>query len=469
MADFDLVVIGSGPAGEKGALHAALHGKRVAVVEREPVPGGTAANTGTLPSKTLRETALYLSGFRQRGLFGVETTLRREATVSDFLYRERRVKGMERQRILEDLKRHGVELVYGKGALEDARTVVVRREGEPERRLTADVILVATGSSPFRPPMYPFGDPRVHDSDELLELTELPNTLVVVGAGVIGCEYACMFAALGIQVTLVEPKPELLSFLDDEISALLQQRMEKLGVRMRLGRTVEAVEVPPEPRAPIRLTLKDGERLETDQVLVASGRSANTTGLGLEAVGVKLGTRGQVEVGPEYQTAVPGIYAVGDVIGFPALASTSMEQARIAVMHAFQLGEPNRIAPVLPYGIYTIPEVSMAGETEESLRARDIPYVVGRAAFSTNPRGQIIGEAHGLLKLLFRREDLRLLGVHVLGEQASELVHVGLMALMTGANARIFVETCFNYPTLSEAYKTATYDAMDKVRTPPAR
>ncbi|MFL5357625.1 Si-specific NAD(P)(+) transhydrogenase [Archangium sp.] len=462
MADFDLVVIGSGPAGEKGAVHAALHGKRVAVVEREPVPGGTAANTGTLPSKTLRETALYLSGFRQRGLYGVETTLRHEATVSDFLYRERRVKGIERERILENLKRHGVELVYGRGSLADAHTVVVRSEGEPERRLTADVILVATGSAPYRPPLYPFEDARIHDSDELLEISGLPRTLVVVGAGVIGCEYACMFAALGIQVTLVDPKAELLPFLDDELSALLRRRMESLGVRMRLGHTVEAVEVPPEPTAPIRLTLKDGEQLEVEQVLVAAGRSANTAGLGLEAVGVKLGQRGQVEVGPEYQTAVPGIYAAGDVIGFPALASTSMEQARIAVMHAFELEEPNRMAPVLPYGIYTIPEVSMAGETEESLKARDIPYVVGRAAFSTNARGQIIGESEGLLKLLFRREDLRLLGVHVLGEQASELVHVGLVALMTGASARLFVETCFNYPTLSEAYKTATYDAMER-------
>ncbi|HEX5753753.1 MAG TPA: Si-specific NAD(P)(+) transhydrogenase [Archangium sp.] len=471
MAHFDLVVIGSGPAGEKGAVHAALHGKRVAVVEREPVPGGTAANTGTIPSKTLRETSLYLSGFRQRGLYGVEAQLPHETTVSDFLYRERRVKGGERQRILEDLKRHGVELVYGQGRLADAHTVVVSRDGQPERRLTADVILVATGSSPFRPPLYPFGDPRVHDSDELLDIQRLPRALAVVGAGVIGSEYACMFAALKIPVTLIDPKAELLPFLDDEVSALLKQRMEALGVKMRLGHTVEAVEVPPDPKAPIRLTLKDGEQLEVDQVLVASGRSANTAGLGLEAVGVKLGARGQVEVGPEYQTAVPGIYAVGDVIGFPALASTSMEQARIAVMHAFGLEDlnNNKLSPVLPYGIYTIPEVSMAGETEEALRAKDISYVVGRAAFSTNARGQIIGEHHGLLKLLFRKEDLRLLGVHVLGEQASELVHVGLLALMTGASARLFVETCFNYPTLSEAYKTATYDALEKVRSLPAR
>ncbi|HSP80030.1 MAG TPA: Si-specific NAD(P)(+) transhydrogenase, partial [Myxococcaceae bacterium] len=470
MSDYDLVVIGSGPAGEKGAVHAALHGKRVVVVEREPVPGGTAANTGTLPSKTLRETALYLSGFRQRGLYGVDTRLRREATVSDFLYRERRVKELERQRITESFRRHEVELVYGTGSLEDAHTVRVRQRDGTQRRLRASIILLATGSSPYRPPLYPFGDPRVHDSDELLELHALPQRLVVVvGGGVIGCEYACMFAALGIPVTLVERRPQLLSFLDEEVSRLLLQRMEALGVQPRLGRTVEGVEVPPAMDSPLRLTLSDGERVEADQVLVASGRSANTAGLGLEALGVRLGQRGHVEVGPEFQTAVPHIYAVGDVIGFPALASISMEQARLAVMHAFGLGQPHALAPVLPYGIYTIPEVSMAGETEEALQQRGVPYVVGRARFSSNPRGQIIGESHGLLKLLFHRRTLRLLGVHVLGEHASELVHVGLMGLMTQATARLFVESCFNYPTLSESYKMAAWDALEQLRSPEGR
>jgi NAD(P) transhydrogenase len=462
MADFDLVVIGSGPAGEQGAVQAARLGKRVVVVERESVLGGTAANTGTLPSKTLRETALYLSGYRARGLYGVETSLRREATVSDFLYRERRVKEQERLRIGQNLQRHGVEVVQGVGVLADAHTVVVRREGAPERRLTTGHILIATGSTPFRPPLYPFGDPRVHDSDEILQLHELPRAMVVVGGGVIGCEYACMFAALGIPVTLVEVKKELLSFLDDEISALLGQRMEALGVRMRFGHTVDSVQVPEATSEPIRLTLSGGEVLEVDQVLVASGRSANTAGLGLEEVGVKLGPRSQVEVTPTYQTAVPHIYAVGDVIGFPALASTSMEQARLAVLHAF--GTPHRASPVLPYGIYTIPEVSMAGETEEGLRTQGIPYLAGRAPFATNPRGQIVGETHGLLKLLFHRESLKLLGVHVLGEQASELVHVGLTALVAGAGAQLFVETCFNYPTLSETYKTATYDALQQLK-----
>ncbi|MCP3097586.1 Si-specific NAD(P)(+) transhydrogenase [Myxococcus sp. K15C18031901] len=464
MADFDLVVIGSGPAGEWGAVQAALAGKRVAVVEKEPVLGGTAANTGTLPSKTLRETALHLSGLKARGLYSVETTLRHEATVSDFLYRERRVKGMERERISENLTRHGIQVVRGTGSLTDAHTVLVRHQDAPDTRLTGDVILVATGSSPYRPPLYPFGDVRVHDSDEVLEIGRLPSSLVVVGGGVIGCEYACMFAALGIPVTLVEVKPELLSFLDDEFSALLARRMEALGIRLRFGQTVEKVEVPAGCEQPIRLTLASGEEVDADQVLVASGRSANTTGLGLQELGVKLGARGQVEVGPGFQTTVPNIYAVGDVIGFPALASTSMDQARIAVEHAFDLEGPLAMAPVLPYGIYTIPEVSMAGETEEDLRRKGVPYVAGRASFSTNPRGQIIGEMHGRLKLLFHRESLKLLGVHVLGEQASELVHVGLVAMLTGSSARLFIETCFNYPTLSEAYKSATFDALDRLK-----
>ncbi|MCK8503358.1 Si-specific NAD(P)(+) transhydrogenase [Myxococcus fulvus] len=464
MRDFDLVVIGSGPAGEWGAVQAALAGKRVAVVEREPVLGGTAANTGTLPSKTLRETSLHLSGLKARGLYSVETTLRHEATVSDFLYRERRVKGMERERIAHNLERHGIQVFQGNGTLLDEHTVVVRRADADDVRLTGAFILVATGSKPYRPPLYPFGDVRVHDSDEVLEIGQLPTSLVVVGGGVIGCEYACMFAALGIPVTLVEVKKELLSFLDDEFSALLAQRMEALGIRLRFGQTVEKVDVPAACEVPIRLTLSSGEEVSADQVLVASGRSANTDGLGLSELGVKLGSRGQVEVGPGFQTAVPHIYAVGDVIGFPALASTSMDQARVAVEHAFCLGGPLAIATVLPYGIYTIPEVSTAGETEEGLRAKGIPYVAGRARFATNPRGQIIGETHGLLKLLFHRESLKLLGVHVLGEQASELVHIGLVAMLTGSTARLFLETCFNYPTLSEAYKSATFDAMDRLK-----
>lgn len=464
--DFDLVVLGSGPAGESAAVHAARLGKRVAVVEREPVLGGTATNTGTVPSKTLRETALYLSGFRSRGLYGVDLHLRREASVDDFLHRERHVKESERSRIARNLQRHRVELLQGRASLVDRHTVAVHRPGAPDLCITGEFIFIATGSRPHRPPLYPFGDPRVHDSDELLELHAMPHAMVVVGGGVIGCEYACMFSALGVPVSLVEPRGELLSFLDEELSALLARRMGELGVRLHLGASVQSVHVPPAHSEPIRLTLSSGQELETDQVLVASGRTANTDGLGLGPLGVKLGSRGQVEVGAGYQTSVPNLYAVGDVIGFPALASTSMEQARLAVQHAFGKGDGLTLSPVLPYGIYTIPEVSMAGETEEALRSRGVPYVAGRAHYSSNSRGQIIGDTQGLLKLLFHRESLKLLGVHILGEQASELVHVGLLALMSGAGAQLFSEACFNYPTLSEAYKAATDDALAQLRQP---
>lgn len=460
MPDFDLVVIGSGPAGEKGALQAALLGKRVALVEGERVLGGAAANTGTLPSKTLRETALVLSGFRNRGLYGVDLAVKREATVTDFLYRERKVKQTERARIAASLDEHQVELVQGRARFLDAHTVAVTHAGAPERRLTAGTFLVATGSTPYRPAPYAFESPRIHDSDEILCLDAMPRALVVVGGGVIGCEYACTFAALGVPVVLLEKKARVLPFLDRELNDLLVARMQALGIRLVTGHEVTHAHAPEDRARPVVLTLDDGATLETDMVLVASGRNANSRELGLEAIGVRLGKRGQIEVDAHYRTAVPHVYAVGDVIGFPALASTSQEQARIAVTHAFREGATYALSPVLPYGIYTIPEVSTAGETEESLREKGVAYVAGRARFATNARGQIIGEEYGLLKLLFRREDARLLGVHILGEQASELVHVGLLALLQGASARLFLETCFNYPTLSEAYQTAALDAL---------
>lgn len=460
MPDYDLLVIGSGPAGEKGAVQAALMGKRVALVECEPVLGGAAANTGTLPSKTLRETALHLSGFRQRGLYGLDVAVKREATVTDFLFRERQVKHIERERIARTLAQHGVEVIRGRAHLVDAHTVAVARTDLPELRVSAGTLLLATGSRPYRPPPYAFESPRIHDSDEILCLDAMPRALVVVGGGVIGCEYACMFATLGVPVVLLERKERILPFLDREIGDLLVQRMQALGIRLVTGQEVVEAEAPEDRTKPVVLTLEDGERLETDMVLVASGRNANSGGLGLEALGVKLGKRGQVEVNAHYQTALPHLYAVGDVIGFPALASTAQEQARIAVTHAFGSGATYALSRTLPYGIYTIPEVSTAGETEETLKAQQVAYVVGRAPFATNPRGQIIGETYGLMKLLFRKDDARLVGVHILGEQASELVHVGLLAILQGANARLFLETCWNYPTLSEAYQTATLDAL---------
>jgi NAD(P) transhydrogenase len=456
MPEYDLVVIGSGPAGEKGAAQAGYFRKKVAVVERLSNLGGAGANTGTLPSKTLRETSLYLSGFRQRGLYGVDMQLQARTGVRELLFRERAVAQEEQVRVAQNLRSHGADVYQGKGRLLDQHTVLVRRPGA-EERLTAEVILIATGSTPFHPPLFNFSAPGIYDSDSILLMSEVPHSLVVLGGGVIGCEYACTFAALGIPVTLVEARTPLLSFLDLEMSLRLKARMEGLGVQFRMPATVESVDV---EEGRVTVGLKGGDSIAAAALLVASGRSANTAGMGLEEAGVKLGERGRVLVDEHYQTSVPNIYAAGDCVGFPALASTSMEQARVAMAHAFNLYPKERLAPVLPYGLYTIPELSMAGETEESCKQAGIEYVVGRAAYATNARGQIIGDGGGFLKLIFRREDMKLLGVHVIGEQASELVHTGLTALLCGAGAQLFIDTCYNYPTLSELYKYATYNAM---------
>jgi len=455
MSEFDLVVIGSGPAGEKGAAQAAFFGKKVAVIERGPL-GGTVANTGTLPSKTLRETALFLSGFQKRELYGVDVDLKRDLTVKDLLFRERAVRDSERARVATNFDSHRITLLRGDARFVDANTVVVMGSDGQEQTLTAAVFLIATGSSPNRPAPYPFEEERIYDSDELVEMQELPKSLVVVGAGVIGCEYACMFAALGIQVSLLERHDSLLPFLDAEIQKVLTEEIQRLGVDLRFSTCVTSVKV----NGGVKLELDSGDALEVDAVLVAAGRIGNTQAMGLEAAGVKVDAKGRVLVNDHFQTSAAHIYAAGDVIGSPALASTSMEQSRIAMCHAFDRRFKERLAAILPYGIYTIPEVSMAGETEASLQEKKIPYVAGRTPFSRNARGEIIGEKSGLLKLLFRVPDLHLVGVHVIGEQASELVHVGLTAMLMNATADLFVETCFNFPTLSEAYKYATYDAL---------
>jgi NAD(P) transhydrogenase len=451
-AHFDLLVIGSGPAGEKGAAQAAYFGKKVALVEREPVPGGAAVNTGTLPSKTLRETALYLSGFRQRGLHGVDLTLKRELQLSDLLHRQTVVLAEERARIDENLHRHRVTRLSGEASFVDSHTVQVK-----DNRVSADVILIATGSAPNRPALFDFDDQKVYDSDEIVRVHMIPRTMAVVGGGVIGCEYACLFAALGAQVTLVESKSVLLPFLDGEFQALLEERMVSLGIAVSKPDTVESIASEGDG---VQLRLKSGRALHSDLVLVCAGRTANTAKLNLAAAGVKTGKRGQLEVDERFRTSVTHIYAAGDVVGFPALASTAMEQARIAIVDAFDLKYKTALPKVLPYGIYTIPECSMAGETEESLQAAKVPYVAGRASFGENARGRIIGEQSGRLKLLYGRENQKLLGVHLLGEGATELVHIGLTALLMGATADLFIQTCFNYPTLSEVYKYATYDAL---------
>ena len=456
-ASFDLVVIGAGPGGEAAAVTAARLGKRVAVVEKAPFVGGAAVNTGTLPSKTLRETALALSGLRSRDLYGVDLSLGRGATVDDFLRHERAVKAAHREQIRGLLARYGVALFHGAARFAGPHAVRVAGPGG-EAELRAAAVVVATGSVPVRPPGFPFEHPRVHDSDELLDLHELPRSLAVVGAGVIGAEYACMFAALGVGTHLIDGRDRLLPFLDADLSAALEAAMRRLGVRFAWGESVEACDAP--AAGDVRLRLSSGRALATDHVLICAGRESRAADLDPGAAGLEVAGKGRLAVDEHFRTGVPHIYAVGDVIGFPALASTSAEQGRAAAGHAF--GEPPAapVAPVLPTGIYTIPEVSAAGATEAELRERGVDYLVGRATFSDVARGKIIGDDTGFLKLLFRRRDRQLLGAHVIGEAASEVVHIGVMTLMVGAGADLLLRTCFNHPTLGELYKLATHDAL---------
>jgi NAD(P) transhydrogenase len=456
---YDLIVIGSGPAGEKGAAQAAYFGKKVALVEKAMFLGGAAANTGTVPSKTLRETALFLTGFRQRQLFGLDFRgLKESVTVRDFLMRERLVKETERARIQDNLKRHGVALYTGSASFQDAHTIAVKPERCPAFPIEGQIILLATGSYPYRPPAFPFHDPRVYDSDTILALHEIPQTMLVVGGGVIGCEYACIFAALGVRVTVVEKRDRLIDCLDVEIAQALRACMESMGIRFFVNDCVESVYT----ADALDVRLQSGSSLKTDTILVSSGRCGNTEELALDKVGISVGERGRVKVNEHYQTTVPHVYAAGDVIGNPALASTSMEQARVAMVHAFNLHYKENVATVLPTGIFTIPECSMVGETEETLAQQKVSYIVGKASYERNARGQIIGEQAGLLKLIFHEESMRLLGVHMIGEQATELIHVGLTALLLKAGPEIFIESCYNYPTLTEMYKYAAYDALGK-------
>ena len=456
---YDLIVIGSGPGGEKGAAQAAYFGKRVALVEKEPVFGGAAANTGTLPSKTLRETSLFLSGFKHRQLSGIHLHQAEDVTVGTFLAHERSIKDTERDRIDANLKRHDIDTYRGTASFVDANTVRVVYEGS-ECSLSAEMFLIATGSSPRLLPNIPYDDSRVYNSDTILNLGALPKAMCVVGGGVIGCEYACIFNELGAHVLLIESRDRLLGFLDEEISANLQERMEANGVEVALEEELEMVSA--EANC-ITVQTRSKTRREVDALMLSAGRTSNVSELNLEGIGVETGKRGLLLVNEHYQTNLGHIYAVGDVIGFPALASTSMEQGRVAMVHAFDLGYKSALAAVLPYGIYTIPECSMAGKSESELKDEGVPYVVGRAYYRDNARGQIIGDRHGMLKLLFElseAEHLRLVGVHVIGEQATELVHVGLSGMLTQSTEDLFIRTCYNYPTLSEMYKYAAYDAL---------
>ncbi len=458
MEHYDLIVIGSGPAGEKGAAQAAYFNKRVALIERSVNVGGAGINTGTVPSKTLREAALYYSGLQQRGLYGIDYSLKENMSVADFMHREKIVVENERHIIQNNIQRHNIVLLHGEASFKDAHTMRVT-SAENEMEITGDVILIATGSSPYHPSDIPFDGNLIFDSDTILHMNRIPKTMAVMGGGVIGTEYASIFAALGVQVMLIEPKERVLPFVDYEMIHRLQDQLKLLGLKFALGHKVTAIE-PHENH--VQLTLDKKNTIEFDIVLVASGRQSNVQALGLEQIGVQMGNRGLILVNEKYQTNVPHIYAAGDVIGFPALASTSMEQARVAMTHAFNLVYKEQMSPILPLAVYSIPEISMVGLTEDECREKGIPHLVGRSFYENNPRGQIIGDMSGMVKLVFSPSDKKLLGAHIIGEQASELIHIAAHVMLEDGPIDDFILAVYNYPTLADLYKYAAYDGLGK-------
>lgn len=459
--EYDLIVIGSGPGGQKAAIAAAKLGKKVAVVDRHDMVGGVCVNTGTIPSKTLREAVLYLTGMNQRELYGASYRVKQDITIADLLARTQHVVGREVQVVRAQLMRNHVDLVAGTGSFADPHTVIVDGKHAGDRRtLTGDYVVIATGTSPARPGHVDFDAARVLDSDEILRLEQIPSSLVVVGAGVIGIEYASMFAALGSRVTVVEQRDQMLDFCDPEIVESLKFQLRDLGVTFRFGEKVADVAVSDDATI---TTLVSGKRIPADGVMYSAGRQGMTGALALDAAGLAADERGRLVVDEYYRTEVPHIYAVGDVIGFPALAATSMDQGRLAAYHAF--GEPaNGLGALQPIGIYTIPEISYVGSTEAQLTSSSVPYEVGIARYRELARGQITGDSYGMLKLLVSTKDRKLLGVHVFGTGATDLVHIGQAVMGCGGTVDYLVDAVFNYPTLSEAYKVAALDAHNKIR-----
>ena len=459
MKQCDLVVIGTGPAGHHGAIQAAKLGKKVAVAEMKTCVGGACINTGTIPSKTLREAVLLLSGFRQWGMYGMVYEGKNRISMEDLTQRVDQVIRNEIGVFTNQFRRNGVDILAGRASFVDPHTI--RVEGsDGEVVCHAEYVLIATGTRPARNELIPIDGTDILDTDGLIRLPVLPKSLTIVGGGVIGVEYACMAVALGIGVTLVERRPRILDFVDDQIVEALSYHMRSLGVTFRLGEEVEEVHKTPDGK--VCAKLKSKKQIWSDALLYAVGRQGNTESLNLAAAGLEADQRGRLRVNENFQTPVPHIYAAGDVIGFPSLASVSMEQGRLAACHAFQ--HPASSAPELfPYGIYAIPEISFVGKTEGQLTEEDVPYEVGVANYREIARGQIIGDTTGLLKLLFHRETRRLLGVHIIGEGAAELIHIGQAVLAFEGTIDFFVNTVFNYPTLAECYKVAALAGLNRL------
>jgi NAD(P) transhydrogenase len=461
MQHYDVIVLGCGPGGERAAIQAARVGKRVAVVERQHVVGGTRVNWGTIPSKTLRESAVFVHSLTRDRLEGIRCEISNEITVDDFMYRERVVVQRELEIINESLERYRIEVFEASGRFLDPHTVALcGPDGGVQSSMTADFIVIATGSSPNRPADVPFDGESVFDSNTILHLPRIPKTMVVLGAGVIGVEFASIFAALGVEVTLLDTRDRLLPYLDREIVAILERSLARLGIALSHDERYATIERIRETPPHVRCVTKGDTVYTRDVLLYCVGRDGNTGGIGLETIGLQPNAYGLLKVNENYQTELPHVYAVGDVIGYPALASTSMEQGRQAMRHAFAIPGLTSKTEMLPFAIYAIPEVSYIGETEEELKQRGVDYLAGRANYDMNPRGQIIGDTDGILKLLFEADSLRLVGAHMIGHSASELIHIGQAFLRAGATAPQIAETLYNYPTLSDLYRHAALKAL---------
>jgi NAD(P) transhydrogenase len=464
MRHYDIVVIGTGPAGQKAAIQAAKLGKRVAAVERSSTVGGAQINTGTIPSKALREAALHLTGHSKRGLFGESYRVKRNVTIADLIAVSRQVINHELDTIRDAFDRNGIDLVWGAARFTEPQMIQVTRAGESER-ISADRFVIAVGTRPARPKHVPFDARRVFCTDDFLSLDALPRNLIVVGGGVIGCEYACIMATLGVRVTLIEGRSHVLGFLDQEITEAFHYHMRRAGMTLRLGEKVADIEVLPPSNGDgelVQATLESGKKIRAQTLLYAVGRQGVCSELGLDTIGLCHDDRERLKVDERYSTSAEHIYAVGDVIGFPALASTAMEQGRLAACHAFGV-ETHSMPELFPYGIYSVPEISMVGKTEQALTEEGIPYEAGVAQYKEIARGQLLGDDIGMLKLLIHQQNRKILGVHAIGTGATELIHVGQAVMAFGGTVDFFVHNVFNFPTLAEAYKVAALNGVNKL------
>jgi NAD(P) transhydrogenase len=463
MAHYDLLVIGTGPAGQKAAVQAAKLGKKVGLIERKEVVGGVCINTGTIPSKALREAALFFSGIPQRSIYGTPHQIKSSITIEQLTFHANHVIKNEIQVVRAQMARNRIDMIFGSASFFDSHSLRIQHRSGSIEQHTADFIVIAVGTEPSRPADIPFDNISVIDTDELLTLKRIPTSIVIVGGGVIGTEYASILAALGVPVTLIEKRSRLLEFADAEIIDMLQQQMKALGVTLYYDEEVLAIKR--EPDNSIEVCLRRAKPIRASTLMYAIGRVGATKALNLEAAGLKPDGRGRIAVNTHFQTAVPHIYAAGDVIGFPALASTSMQQGRHAACHAF--GHPDRTDnSLLPYGIYSIPQISMVGRNEEELTQAQIPYAVGIARYKEIARGLLMGDETGMLKLLFNQHTHELLGVHAIGEGATEMIHIGQAVMAYHGRIDYFIDTVFNYPTLAECYKVAALDGINRLPRP---